>query len=90
MRNFDIKPATYRAALRGEIASNFVGWSIVCKQLDGLPDADVVTFFKQANQGSTATPTIPTGAIPKPGQEPRDSDALRAARIIKGECDRTF
>lgn len=90
MRDFDIGARNYRAAIRAEMTSNLVGWAIVCKQIDGFKADELATFFKQMAATSTATPTLPQGAIAKQGQEPDPGDQAIAAKIIQDECGRTF
>lgn len=92
MRGYDISEQDYRITTRAAIAGNLLAWGVACGQIDDLNDASALAYFRQLSQNASdgSTPTIPVAATPKPGQEPDDGAALRAVRIIKGECARVF
>ena len=81
----DVSVEDYRAYLRSGIATNAIGWQILCANLHGLSDDAALNFFR--NSPNDDIPPL-AGATPKPGQESDDESMVRAVQVVKSECAR--
>lgn len=90
LRGYDIRASDYQAMVRAQMTANLVGFAIVCNQVEGLSESGLVTYFTQLAAAASSTPELPASATPRPGQSLNENDGLIAAKIIQGECKRTF
>lgn len=60
-----------------------------CTGLQGLSEQEIIDTVRAANAGVTPSPDdIPSGGTAVPDQTPVPEDSMRAAGIIKAECER--